>query len=150
MFFDTSFEKHASDIYTTKQWPSDPLFYVSVTSVTDETLAPGGCENLFFLIPVAAGLSDDTEERREHYFDNIVSRFEDKIGQSIRPNIIFKKSFAYTDFVHDYNAFKGNAYGLANTLMQTAILKPSIKNRKVKNVFYTGQLTVPGPAFLLL
>jgi phytoene desaturase len=145
LFFDTSFEKHAGEIYSTKEWPSDPLFYVSVTSVTDETLAPGGCENLFFLIPVAAGLSDDTKERREYYFDKIVSRFESRIQQSIRPNIIFRKSFAYTDFVRDYNAFKGNAYGLANTLMQTAILKPSIKNRKVKNVFYTGQLTAPGP-----
>jgi phytoene desaturase len=44
-----------------------------------------------------------------------------------------------------YNSFKGNAYGLANTLKQTAILKPSLANKKVKNLFYTGQLTVPGP-----
>lgn len=145
LFFDTSFIQHANEIYTEKRWPSDPLFYVSATSVTDETLAPPGCENLFFLIPVAAGLDNDTDELREYYFDKIMTRFENRINQKIKENIIFKKSFAYTDFVHDYNAFKGNAYGLANTLKQTAILKPSIKNKKVKNLFYTGQLTVPGP-----
>ncbi len=145
LFFDTSFTQHANEIYTEKRWPSNPLFYVSVTSVTDESLAPAGCENLFFLIPVAAGLDDDTDELREYYFDKIISRFEKRINQKITENIVFKKSFAYTNFVHDYNAFKGNAYGLANTLMQTAILKPSMKNKKIKNLFYTGQLTVPGP-----
>jgi len=145
LIFDTSFQQHAAEIYTTKKFPSDPLFYVSTTSATDETLAPPGCENLFFLIPVAAGLSGDTNELREYYFDKIITRFEKRINQKIKGNIIFKKSFAYSDFVHDYNAFKGNAYGLANTLMQTAILKPSIKNKKIKNLFYTGQLTVPGP-----
>jgi phytoene desaturase len=145
LFFDTSFTQHSNEIYTEQRWPSNPLFYVSVTSVSDESSAPPGCENLFFLIPVASGLDNDTDELREYYFDKIITRFEKKINQKIIENIIFKKSFAYTDFVNDYNAFKGNAYGLANTLKQTAILKPSIKNKKVKNLFYTGQLTVPGP-----
>jgi phytoene desaturase len=145
LFFDTSFDSHAREIYETKQWPSDPLFYVSATSVTDESLAPGDCENLFFLIPVAAGLKDDTEEVRDFYFSRILSRFEKRINQSVKQHIIVKRSFGYTNFVHDYNAYKGNAYGLANTLMQTAMFKPSIKNKKIKNLFYTGQLTVPGP-----
>ncbi len=145
LFFDTSFQQHASEIYVTEQWPSDPLFYVSITSVTDPLTAPPGCENLFFLIPVASGLVDDNEALREHYFNKIISRFEKRINQSITQHIVLKKSYAYTDFVNDYNAFKGNAYGLANTLLQTAILKPSIRNKKIKNLFYTGQLTVPGP-----
>jgi phytoene desaturase len=145
LFFDVSFEHHAKEIYDTKQWPAKPLFYVSATSVTNDETAPPGCENLFFLIPVAAGLEGDTEELREFYFDKIVTRFEKRINQTIRKNIIVKKSFAGSNFVNDYNAYKGNAYGLANTLMQTAILKPSMRNKKVKNLFYTGQLTVPGP-----
>lgn len=145
LFFDTSFNQHAKEIYASKEWPSDPLFYVSASSVTDKSLAPHNGENLFFLVPVAAGLSNDTNELRETYFGKIVERFEKRIGQSIKENIVYKKSFAYSDFIHDYNAYKGNAYGLANTLLQTAILKPSIKNKKLKNLFYTGQLTVPGP-----
>ena len=145
LFFDSSFAVHGKEIYTTKEWPSDPLFYVSVTSVTDETLAPPGCENLFLLIPVATGLSNDTEALRDTYFEMIIQRMEKHFGQSIKESIIYKKSFAQSDFVSEYNSFKGNAYGLANTLLQTAVLKPSCRSKKVKNLFYTGQLTVPGP-----
>lgn len=145
LFFDTSFEVHGKEIYKTREWPSDPLFYMSATSVTDPTVAPMGCENLFLLIPVATGLSDDTEERREAYFNMVVERLENQIGQSVKDAIIYKKSFAHSDFVSEYNAFRGNAYGLANTLSQTAVLKPGCRSRKVKNLFYTGQLTVPGP-----
>lgn len=145
LFFDTSFEVHGKEIYTTKEWPTNPLFYVSATSATDKTVAPEGCENLFFLIPAATGLEGDTEELREHYFNMIVKRMEEKIGESIMPNIIYKKSYAHSDFINDYNAFKGNAYGLANTLLQTSILKPACKSKKIENLYFTGQLTVPGP-----
>ncbi|WP_462221427.1 phytoene desaturase family protein, partial [Ferruginibacter sp.] len=145
LFFDTDFGVHGAEIYTEPKWPENPLFYVSVTSVTDTTTAPDGFENLFFLIPVAAGLQGDTEELREKYFENIIARFENRTGQDIKRNIIYKKSYSVSNFVSDYNSFKGNAYGLANTLMQTAVLKPSCKSKKVKNLFYTGQLTVPGP-----
>jgi phytoene desaturase len=145
LFFDTDFAKHGQEIYTHPQWPADPLFYVSATSVTDPSGAPEGGENLFFLIPVAAGLSQDTEELRDKYFNQILKRFEARIGQTISDNIVYKKSYSVSDFRKDYHAFKGNAYGLANTLLQTAILKPSCKSKKLRNLYFTGQLTVPGP-----
>lgn len=145
LFFDVPFDLHGKEIYSDPKWPTEPLFYVSVSSLTDSTVAPEGHENLVFLIPVAAGLSDDSEVLREKYFQKILKRFEKHIGQPVEDSIVYKRSFAYSDFVNDYNSFKGNAYGLANTLMQTAILKPSCKSRKVSNLFYTGQLTVPGP-----
>ena len=145
LFFDTDFGIHGKEIYTTEQWPSDPLFYVSASSVTDENVAPAGAENLVFLIPVAAGLKGDTEELRDAYFQKIVTRFENRTGQLIQASIIYKKSYSVSNFVEDYNSFKGNAYGLANILKQTAVLRPSCKSIKIKNLFYTGQLTVPGP-----
>lgn len=145
LFFDTDFQQHGKAIYETKEWPQDPLFYVCAPSVTDETVAPAGCENLFFLVPVAAGLQGDTEILRNDFFEKLLERFEKCTGENISDDIIFKKSYSVSDFVHDYNAFKGNAYGLANTLTQTAILKPSLKSKKLKNLYYTGQLTVPGP-----
>lgn len=144
LFFDVDFEKHARQIYETPQWPSEPLFYVSVPSQTDPTVAPEGQENVFLLVPVAHTL-EDTPEIREKYYDIIMTRLEKLTGQSIRENVVYKRSYAHQDFMSDYNAYKGNAYGLANTLMQTAILKPSLKSKKVKNLYYTGQLTVPGP-----
>jgi phytoene desaturase len=145
LFFDVDFDQHGKEIYQNPQWPSEPLFYVSVTSVTDDSVAPANCENLFFLIPIAADLKGDDESTREQYFEKILLRYEKSIGQSVKDSIIYKKSYCVSDFKEDYNAFKGNAYGLANTLMQTSILKPSLKSKKVKNLFYTGQLTVPGP-----
>ncbi len=145
LFFDTDFAAHGHEIYTDPQWPANPLFYVSATTVTDSSGAPAGHENLFFLIPVAAGLQQDTEELREQYFHQILERFENRIGQTVRNNIVYKKSYSVSDFRNDYNSFKGNAYGLANTLMQTAILKPSCKSKKIRNLYFTGQLTVPGP-----
>jgi phytoene desaturase len=145
LFFDTNFDEHANEIYVTKSWPKNPLFYVSTVTATDDTQAPVGCENLFFLIPIAAGIQGDNQETREAYFKKIVDRFEKKIGEKITPNIVFKKDYGVTNFVNDYGAYKGNAYGLANTLMQTANLKPKCVNKKVKNLFYTGQLTIPGP-----
>ncbi len=145
LFFDVDFDRHANEIYESKQWPVHPLFYVSATSVSDNKVSPEGCENLFFLIPIASGLEGDTEALRDEYFNKIVKRFEERVGEPVRDHIIYKKSFGPSDFVNDYNAFKGNAYGLANTLFQTAIFKPSCRSKKVKNLFYTGQFTVPGP-----
>ena len=144
LFFDAPFAEHAVEIYDTPSWPKEPLFYVSVPSVTDSTVAPEGQENLFVLIPIAPGL-EDSEEIRERYFDNVMGRLESYVGEDIRSNIIYKRSYAGSDFVKDYNAFKGNAYGLANTLLQTAFLKPRMRHKKLKNLFFAGQLTVPGP-----
>lgn len=144
LFFDTDFAPHAKAIYTTPKWPEKPLFYASITSKTDDTVAPEGHENLFLLIPTAPGL-EDTEAIRSKYFDLIVDRMEDITGNEVKENIVYQRSFAHKDFVTDYHSFKGNAYGLANTLRQTAILKPSLKNKNLNNLFYTGQLTTPGP-----
>ena len=144
LFFDEDFEQHAEDIYTKPKWPEKPLFYVCCPSKTDSTVAPEGCENLFFLIPLAPGLSD-TNEMREQYFTLILDRFESITGGSIRDNIVVKRSYAMNDFKADYNSFKGNAYGLANTLAQTAFFKPAMRARHIKNMLFTGQLTVPGP-----
>ena len=144
LFFDEDFGQHAKEIYDNPQWPSKPLFYTSCPSVTDPTIAPEGHEAFFILIPVAPGLND-TEEIREKYFNLVVDRFEHLTNQKIREHIVLKRSYAHKDFIGDYNAFKGNAYGLANTLRQTAILKPKMKSKKVSNLYYTGQLTVPGP-----
>ena len=144
MFFDEDLNSHSKEIYKDPQWPRKPLFYVCCPSQTDDSVAPEGHENLFLLMPVAPGLTD-TEEIREKYFHIMISRLEVYANESISESIDYKKSYCINDFITDYNSFKGNAYGLANTLMQTSILKPKIRNKKVSNLFYTGQLTVPGP-----
>ncbi len=144
LFFDTPFEPHAREIYDTKEWPKEPLYYASFPSKTDSFFAPEGKEAATFLIPIAPGL-EDTEAIRKKYFDIIIDRLERTTQQTLKQNIIFVESYCVNDFIKDYNSYKGNAYGLANILTQTAFLRPKIKSRKVRNLFFTGQLTVPGP-----
>jgi phytoene desaturase len=144
LFFDEDFEQHAKEIYKTPKWPEKPLFYVCCPSKTDDSVAPEGCENLFFLMPLAPGL-EDSEVLRDEYFELLLHRFEKITAQSIHNNIIVKRSYAMNDFKTDYHSFKGNAYGLANTLGQTAFFKPAMRSKHIRNLLYIGQLTVPGP-----
>lgn len=144
LFFDSDFNQHAKELYDAPQWPSDPMFYVCAPSVTDATVAPEGKENLFILIPIAAGLPENTKEE-DPYLSQVIQRLEKKTGVSIAESMCYKRKFSISDFQTDYYAFKGNAYGLANTLDQTAFFKPRIKSKKIRNLYYTGQLTVPGP-----
>ena len=101
-------------------------------------------QNIFLLMPLPAGVKD-TEELREKYFNIILQKLEKYCKMDIKSKIIYKRSYCVNDFKKDYYSYKGNAYGLANTVSQTANLKPKIYNKNVKNLFYTGQLTVPGP-----
>ena len=143
LFFDTPFGPHAKTIYDTNSWPDDPLFYVSAPSRTDSSVAPKGCENLFFLIPLAPGLKEDGTER-ERYFQEILTRLETHLGRDLRPHIVYTRSFAHKEFEKEYSSFKGNAYGLANTLRQTAFWKPKMRS-KLPGMHFAGQLTTPGP-----
>jgi phytoene desaturase len=144
LFFDEDFKKHAEEIYKKPIWPTKPLFYACLASKTDPACAPEGHENLFLLIPTAPAL-EDNEQTREHYYNVVMDRLESLSGQRIREHVVYKMSYAHSNFINDYNAYKGNAYGLANTLKQTAFLKPKLRSTKVKNLYYAGQLTTPGP-----
>ena len=144
LFFDVDFDQHAKDIYDQPKWPDNPLFYASFPSKTDSSAAPVGQEAAIFLIPLAPGI-EDNDILRNRYFDKIMTRLENLTQQSLKNNVIFSASYCVNDFVSDYNSYKGNAYGMANTLLQTAFLRPKLKSKKVKNLYFTGQLTVPGP-----
>jgi len=144
LFFDEEFDSHAEYIYDTPSWPKDPLFYASFPSISDNAFAPKEKEAGTFLIPIASGI-EDTEVHREKYFNIIIDRLEKLTNQKLKDDVLFVKSYCINDFIEDYNSYKGNAYGLANILTQTAFLRPKIKSKKVKNLYFTGQLTVPGP-----
>ena len=138
------FDTHAETIYDTAEWPKEPLFYANFPSITDADMAPPGKETCFILIPIAPGL-EDTEELRNRYFDIVIERLEKLTDQILKDDVVFRDSFCVNDFISVYNSYKGNAYGMANTLLQTAFLRPKLKSKKVKNLFFSGQLTVPGP-----
>ncbi len=144
LFFDADFDKHANQIYDAPCWPDDPLFYASFPSQSDAGCAPPGHEAAILLVPLAPGLSDN-DALRESVFRSVMARLGRHIGQDLEQHLVLRESYCLNDFVRDYNSYKGNAYGMANTLRQTAFLRPKLRSRKVKNLFFTGQLTVPGP-----
>jgi phytoene desaturase len=144
LFFDVDFDEHAKSIYDEPEWPKEPLFYGNFPSLTDKSMAPEGKEAIFLLIPIAPGV-EDTEEIRTKYFNIVMERLEHLTKQSIKDAVLFKESFCVNDFINEYNSYKGNAYGMANTLLQTAFLRPKLKSKKIKDLYFTGQLTVPGP-----
>lgn len=144
LFFDVDFEKHSKAIYDEKKWPEEPLFYASFPSLTEPDCAPQGCESGIFLVPLATDLEDNSDIRKK-YFEILIHRLENITGQSIRDSVTFYESYCINDFKKDYHSYGGNAYGLANTLLQTHILRPKLKSKKVSNLYFTGQLTVPGP-----
>ncbi|MDA8612042.1 phytoene desaturase family protein [Flavobacteriaceae bacterium] len=144
LFFDVDFDEHARVIYDQPEWPENPLFYANFPSVSDPKMAPEGKEACFLLIPIAPGI-EDTPEIREKYLNIVMDRLEKLTQQSLKKEMLFCESFCVNDFIEEYNSYKGNAYGLANTLLQTAFLRPKLKSKKVKNLYFTGQLTVPGP-----
>ncbi len=145
LFFEHDLDVHVDSIYGNKRWPEDPLFYACCPSKTDPSVAPEGHENVFLLMPLATGISDG-EETREAYLKKMLKRIEDYTNTTdLASKMDYKRSYCVSDFKKDYHAYQGNAYGLANTLSQTAVRKPSIKNKRLSNLFYAGQLTVPGP-----
>ncbi len=144
LFFDRDLDAHMRDVYDEPAWPDDPLFYVCAPSKTDPSVAPARHENLFVLVPLAPGL-EDSDEEREKIFHKVLRRIERACGATLGDRIVYRRDYAMRDFERDYGAYKGNAYGMANTLLQTGPFKPPLRSRKVDNLYFAGQLTVPGP-----
>lgn len=144
LFFDRPFDPHLKSIREESGWPEDPLFYVCAPSRTDATVAPQGMENLFILVPLPPGLKH-SEKEAERIYQQVMERLGSRIGISVREHVTVKHTYGPDDLVQDYHAFRGNAYGLANTLRQTAFLKPTMRSRKVPHLYFAGQTTVPGP-----
>ena len=143
LFFDTDWNGHFKEVFDKKVWSKSPMFYLCAPSVTDDSVAPKGSENLFVLAPLANGLIA-TEERMQKTADVIIDRIEQKIGASFRKQIVVKDIRAHEYFKETFNAYKGNAFGLAHTMSQSAFLRPAVKSKMVSGLYYVGQYTNPG------
>ena len=142
-FFDSDWEEHFDAVYESPRWIDDPLFYLHVPSRTDSSCAPDGGEAVFLLIPIAPGL-EDTPERRAYYLNRAFERIRDRTGRDLRENLVFSRDMSLDDFERDYHAYKGNAFGLGQTLFQTAWFRTANRSKKIQNLYYAGQYTVPG------
>lgn len=143
LYFSHDWDAHFDTIFKRPAWPENPCFYLSAASRTDSRAAPPGKENLFLLVPSAPGLVDG-DEIREAYYEKALSHVEQRLGLSLRPHIEVERIFSQRDFAASYHAFKGTALGLAHTLQQTAVFRPSMRSKKIQGLFFAGQYTHPG------
>jgi len=134
---------HFEQIFDEPAWPDEPAYYICVPSKTDDSVAPEGHSNLFVLVPVAPGLADG-QQLREHYREKILDDIAENTGVSLHDRIVVEEQFSVSDFVSRYNATQGTALGLAHTLRQTALLRPSNRSSKVDGLYFTGSFTTPG------
>lgn len=142
-FFDTDWQKHFDAVYRNPGWVEKPLFYVHAPSVTDPSVAPAGHESFYVLIPFAPGLEDDAE-LAERYYNGVMDRIEELSGENLRKHQVFRQDIKISDFKQCCNAYKGAAFGLGQTLLQTAYFRPTNKSRKLDNLYYCGMYTTPG------
>lgn len=143
LFLDNDWQQHFESIFSDPGWPDKPSYYICCPSKTDPSVAPPGKENVFVLVPVAAGL-DDTPEIRKAFEERVLDHLEQLLDEPIREHILIKRIFAHRDFSQQYNAYKGTALGLAHTLRQTASLRPRQRSKRVEDLYYVGQFTHPG------
>ncbi len=139
----TDWEDHFAQIFDDPDWPEDPAYYVCVPSKTDDTVAPEGHGNLFALVPVAPGLTDDTETK-EWYRDLVLEDLAEHTGTNLRDRIVVEELFSVSDFGERYNAREGTALGLAHTLRQTGPLRPGHRSSALDGLYFTGSFTTPG------
>lgn len=144
LLFSKDWKKNFAEIFDSPCWPTDPSLYVCNPSKTDETVAPKGKENLFILVPIAAGL-EYTEKELSEYKEKIIDLVSKSMNiPNLKQRIEFEQVFCAKDFEQRYNSFKGSALGLAHTLTQTASFRPDTQSKKVRNLYYVGGNTNPG------
>lgn len=143
LFFHHDWDQGLKELNETPRWPNKPLYYVSCPSKTDSSVAPTGQETLTILIPLSPGLPDSKKQRLE-LADSIIADLEVQLQTDIHSHIVVKKLYGIREFIKDFHAHKGNAYGVAHTFSQTAMFRPRFRSKKVSNLFYTGQSTIPG------
>jgi phytoene desaturase len=136
-------DSHFESIFEEPGWPDEPAYYLCVPSETDDAVAPEGHSNLFVLVPIAPDLHDGDEVRQE-YREKILADIAANTGVDLRDRVVVEEQFAVSDFVERYNATDGTALGLAHTLRQTALLRPSNRSSAVDGLYFTGSFTTPG------
>jgi phytoene desaturase len=139
----TDWNDHFETIFDRPAWPDDPAYYLCVPSKTDDSVAPEGHSNLFALVPIAAGL-DDTPELRKTYRDLVLDDIAENTGVDLRDRVVTEEIFSVDDFTERYNSMQGTALGMAHTLRQTSLFRPSRKSSTVDGLYFTGSYTTPG------
>ena len=143
-FLGSNFKDYADTIFTSSISPKKPYYYVNVSTKSDKSCAPEGCENIFILCPVPDLRYKSNWDDKEELADNIITDFSDRVGYDVKSNILTKSIKTPIEWQDSFNLYRGSGLGLAHDLNQVGAFRPKNKDEHFSNLYYVGASTTPG------
>lgn len=145
IFFSNDYANEFRAIFDRGVPAPDPTIYINVTSGSDPDHAPPGHMNLFMLINAPA-LNGRVNWAREAgpYRDLILRKLERMGLEGISTRVRFEHRMTPADLQERYNAQGGAIYGLSSNKMFNAFLRPPLRARELRRLYFVGGGTHPG------
>jgi phytoene desaturase len=143
-FLGSNFREYADGIFKMSVNPEKPYYYVNVSSRSNPSCAPEGCENLFILCPVPDLRYKPNWDDSEALADTIIEDLSKRVGFDLKANTISRTILNPIEWGQKFNLYKGSGLGLAHGMNQIGGFRPKNKDEKLSNLYYVGASTVPG------
>jgi len=133
------------DIFSRKVLADDFSLYLHMPTITDNTIAPEGCEAFYVLSPVPHLASQtDWTLTAEPYKEKILDFLEENYLPELKKNIIAEHYIDPLYFRDKLNSYMGSAFSVEPVLTQSAWFRPHNKSEDIANLYFTGAGTHPG------
>lgn len=145
ILFGPRYKELLRDIFHGHSLPDDFSLYLHAPTVTDQCMAPEGCESFYVLSPVPhlGSAKIDWEKTAPEYAGRIY-QFLERHLPDLRKNIVTERYFTPADFASKLNAYYGSAFSVAPILRQSAWFRPHNKDSRIPGLYIVGAGTHPG------
>jgi phytoene desaturase len=135
-----------SNIFNGTKLPEDFSLYLHMPTFTDPSTAPDGHEAFYVLspVPVLGKDSPDWKEYAPVYKDKIIQFLEDHYLPDLRANLVAEHYIDPLHFQKTLNSFRGAAFSIRPSLLQSAWLRPHNRSEDFSNLYLVGAGTHPG------
>lgn len=143
VFFSSDYRENFDAIFERNEHPSDPSFYVCVSSKTDPGRTAEGHENVMVLVPCPSSTHAFEPKIVESYRHSVIKRLKNDVHfdpKAIEVEVVRQPS----DWASQLGLFRGQAFGLGHQLGQSAMFRPKIRDASMPNLYYVGASTTPG------
>jgi phytoene desaturase len=124
---------------------NDLILYLHMPTLSDPSMAPGGCESFYVLSPVpnqASGI--DWTKMARPYRDRIVQFLEENYLPDLRANIVAEHFIDPLYFQDTLKSFQGAAFSTLPTFTQSTWFRPHNRSEEYDNLYFVGAGTQPG------
>jgi phytoene desaturase len=145
ILFGPRYKELLSDIFQGSKLPDDFSLYLHAPTVTDESLAPPGCETFYVLSPVPhlGNAKLDWERIAPAYAERLLTYLEGTLP-NLRKHVVTKRWLTPQGFETDLRAYQGSAFSCAPTLTQSAWFRPHNRDPHIESLYIVGAGTHPG------